>query len=97
MRWIMEAGDPRDDLLRALKNLVVAEHAPARARRIRDRAAGLLARRRRRALRRARLLADYSRFVEPTLASALSLGFAAWTVTRSIEVLYRARGGFFWP
>ncbi len=93
----MEAGNPRDDLMRALKNLVVAEHAPARARRIRDRAVGLLARRRRRALRRAGLVADYSRFVEPTLASALSLGFAAWTVTRSIEVLHRARGGFFWP
>ena len=93
----MDAGNPRDDLMRALKDLAVADHAPARARRIRDRAVALLARRRRGALRWARLLAGHSRFVEPILAGALSLGFAVWTVTRSIEVLHRARGGFFWP
>lgn len=93
----MDAGHSRDELMRALKDLAVADHAPARARRIRDRAVALLARQRHRALRRARLVAIYSRFVEPTLAGALSLGFAAWTVTRSIEVLHRARGGFFWP
>lgn len=93
----MEEGNSPDDLMRALKDLAVVDHAPARARRIRDRAVALLGRRRRRELRWAGLLADYSRFVEPALAGALSLGFAAWTVTRSIEVLQRARGGFFWP
>ncbi len=93
----MESGNSRDDLIRALRDLPVAVQSSARARRIRDLAVALLARRRRRALRRARLMTVYLRYVEPALAGALSVGFAAWTVTRSIEVLHRARGGWFWP
>ena len=89
----MEADDSPDDLMRALKDLAVEDHAPARARRIRDRAVAVLERRR----HRARRVAVYSRFMEPTLACALSLGFVLWTVARSIEVLEKARGGFFWP
>ena len=93
----MEEANSPDDLMHALRDLVVADHAPSRARQIRDRAVAVLARRRRRGLRWAPLLAGYSRFMEPALVGALSLSFAAWTVTRSIEVLLSARGGFFWP
>ncbi len=81
------------DLMHALNELVVPDHAPARARRIRDRAVALLARRR----GRIGFLAGYWRFVEPTLVGALSLGFAAWAVTRSVEVLHSAGGWLFWP
>lgn len=93
----MEAENSRDDLLHALKDLVVPDHAPARARRIRDRAVALLARRRSRSRPWAGLLAGYWRFAEPTLVGALSLGFAAWTITRSIEVLHSAGGWLVWP
>ncbi len=88
----MEAENS-DDLMHALKELVVPDHAPARARRMRDRAVALLARRR----RRVGLLTGYWRFVEPPLVGALSLGFAAWAVTRSVEVLHSAGGWLFWP
>jgi len=93
----MDAWSSDDDPMRALEALAFSDHAPDRARRIRDRAVGLLARRRRRAFLRARLVAAGARWAEGALAGALSLGFAAWTVTRSIEILHRARGGFFWP
>jgi len=93
----MKPGDRGDDLIQALKGLPVEDHSPTRARLIRDRAVALLARRRRRATRLERLVSSYSRFVEPALAGALSVGFALWTVARSLEILRTAREGFFWP
>ncbi len=93
----MKAGIPQEELMRVLRELPEMDHEAVRARRIRDGALGLLARRRRRSVRWTRLHATYSRIVEPAVVGVLSLGFVAWTVIRSMEVLQSVHGGFFWP
>jgi len=86
------------DPLRALGALPAADLDPRAARRIRDRAVALLESRRRRTPRRlAVLAATLARFAQPVLAAGLSLGFAAWALSRSVSLLQHARGGFFWP
>jgi hypothetical protein len=93
----MEPSDPGFDPIGALRGLPRLDLDPRRAREIRDRALATMASRRGRGERRAGLpVAVYERFLEPILAGGLSLGFAAWVLSRSIGVLLQARGGFFW-
>ena len=94
----MGTPDVEGDPLRALGGLPRVDLDPRRAREIRDRAVALLETRRRRTERRLALVeAVFAQFVQPVLAGGLSLGFAAWVLSRSIEVLAQVRGGFFWP
>ena len=77
-----------DELLALLHELPADDMIPARAVRVRELAHAVLARRRcSRVEPGLGLLASIVRLLEPALAGALGLGFLAWVVTRSLEIL----------
>ena len=93
-------SEPRftTDTLRALGELPTTDLDPRRAREIRARAVALLESRRPRTKRPLAAVGKaLARFAQPLLAASLSLGFAAWVLSRAVGLLRQARGGFFWP
>jgi len=79
------------DNLRDLRELPRLDMDAAAARRVRDLAVAAHARSRDRCHLPAAGL--YRRVLEPILVGGLSLGFLAWVVGRSLEILRRAPGG----
>jgi len=83
-----------DRLLALLGELPRLEPDPSSAKRVRERARAALARGRRPATRAGQGLgALYTRRLEPLLVGVLSLGFLAWAVARSLELLGCLPGG----